>query len=108
MQSSALFSTTRRRLVLWNVGIAGAIMAIFALAAYLGAARLLDREVDGQLQSRADNIQRHLAHDLSIGQITDRDLGDDLSNAVLLVLSPDGQVQYTSSDEDIAGLPDLD
>ncbi|HEU5200138.1 MAG TPA: ATP-binding protein [Ktedonobacterales bacterium] len=107
MQSSALFSTTRRRLVLWNVGIAGAIMVIFALTAYFGAARLMDGEVDGQLQSRANDIQGHLVHDLTIGQIDDRDLGGDLSNAVLVVLSTDGQVRYTSSDQNISSLPDL-
>ena len=108
MQSSALFSTTRRRLVVWNVGIAGAIMVLFALTAYFGAAHLIDGELNTQLQSRASDIQGHLAHDLTIGQIDTHDLGGDLSGAVLVVLDTNGQVQYTSSNEDVSGLPDLD
>jgi signal transduction histidine kinase len=107
MQSSALFFSTRLRLVLWNVGIAGAIMVIFALTAYFGAARLIDGELDRQLDSRAKDVQMHLAHDLSIGQVDSHDLGSDLSGAVLVVLSTDGRVQYTSSNEEVESLPYL-
>ena len=105
MQSPALFSATRR-LVIWNVGIAGAIIEFFVLAAYFSAAKVLGGELDQQLHSRTSEVHAHLAHDLENGEVDIHDLGSDLSGGVLVVLSADGQVLYRSYTDEISGLPD--
>ena len=108
MQSSALFSSTRRRLVIWNVGIAGAIIVIFALVAYVTAAHVLDGELDHQLDARVSDLQGHLRVDLANGRIDNREYASDAAGGVLVVLSPDGQVLYRSYTDEVSGLPDLD
>ena len=107
MQSSALFSATRRRLVIWNVGIAGAIIVIFALVAYFTAAHVLDGELDHQLDARASDLQGHLRVDLASGRIDSHEYAADTSGAFLVILSPDGQVLYRSYAGEVSGLPDV-
>lgn len=107
MQSSALFSSTRRRLVIWNVGIAGAIIVIFALVAYFTAAHVLDGELDHQLDVRASDLQGHLKVDLASGRIDSHEYAVDISGAFLVILSPDGQVLYRSYAGEVSGLPDV-
>ena len=108
MQSSALFSSTRRRLVIWNVGIAGAIIVIFALAAYVTAEHVLDGELDQQVHSRTSDLQSHLSIDLANGRIDSREYAADTSGAFLVILNTDGQVLYTSYTDQVSGLPNLD
>ncbi|HEX6778426.1 MAG TPA: HAMP domain-containing sensor histidine kinase, partial [Ktedonobacterales bacterium] len=108
MQSSALFSATRRRLVIWNVGIAGAIIVIFALAAYFTAAHMLDGELNQQVDSRISDLQAHLSVDLANGRIDSHEYTADTSGALLVVLSTDGQVLYRSYTDEVSGLPNLE
>ena len=105
--SSALFATTRRRLVLWNIAVTGVIILGFALVAYVLANHVLAGEVDSQLSARAAEAQTHLSHDLS-DLNDDRDYDTDAPGVFLVLLSPDGTVLHDSLNGQIAGVPDME
>lgn len=105
--SSALFTLTRRRLVLWNIAVTGVIIVAFALVAYVIANRVLSGEVDSQLASRAAEVQTHLSHDLS-DLNDDHDYGTGGSDVFLLLLRPDGTVLHNSLSGQISGLPNTE
>ena len=83
--SSALFGATRRRLVLWNIAVTGVIIVAFALVAYVLAAHVLSGEVDGELASRAAEVQTHLSRDLS-DLNNDHDYDTDAPGVFVVVL----------------------
>lgn len=102
---AALFAATRRRLVFWNIAVTGIIIAAFALVAYVVADHVLSGEIDSQLATRADQAQRHYSQDASFGQDDDRDYNADAPSVFLLLLNPDGTVQYNSLHVQLPGLP---
>jgi signal transduction histidine kinase len=108
MLSSALFAATRRRLVLWNISVAGVIIAAFALVAYFTAAHVLSGEIDYQLAARAAQEQSHASLDLLSGPDNDRDYDAETSGVFFLLLSPDGTVLHSSLDEQLPGLPNME
>ncbi|HEY7350651.1 MAG TPA: ATP-binding protein [Ktedonobacterales bacterium] len=100
--SSALFTVTRRRLVLWNIAVTGVIILAFGLVAYVVADRVLSGEMDNQLAARAEQAE----NSLSQGRTLDLDNDNDYNVDILLLLSPDGDVLQSSLHEPLTGLPD--
>lgn len=105
--SAALFTTTRRRLVLWNIAVTGVIIAVFALVAYILAYRALAGEIDNQLATRASEAQRHFSQEGTFGADNDHDYNTDTPGVFLLLLTPDGTIQYNPSNVQLPGLPNL-
>ena len=107
MFGARLFARTRRRLVLLNVGIAGAIMLAFALVAFLLVSHVLASEVDQQLDTSAAQAQAHLGTDLLTDSNDPRDYQTDAPGVFLLVLDTNGTVLSNSLNVQLRGLPDL-
>jgi two-component system sensor histidine kinase CiaH len=106
MLSSALFTTTRWRLVFWNIAVTGVIIAIFALVAYFTAGHVLSGEIDQQLAARAAEVQAHIGPDFSFGS-GDHDYDVNAPGVFILLLSPNGTVLYSSLSMQLSGLPDM-
>jgi signal transduction histidine kinase len=104
---SALFTTTRRRLVFWNMAVTGVIIVAFALVAYVIARGVLAGEMDRQLATRASQTQGHFSQDGSLGLNDDHDYNTDAPGVFLLLLAPDGTVRYNSFNVQLPGLPDM-
>jgi signal transduction histidine kinase len=105
--SSALFAITRRRLVFWNIAVTGIIIAAFALVAYFIAYRVLSGEIDTQLATRASQARRHFSQEGPFDADDDHDYNTDAPGVFLLLLSPDGTVQYNPLNVQLSGLPDI-